>query len=451
MRYDDFDDYNSRSSRSSSRGSSRSGRDREYDRSYSDRGGYSDDYYDRGYSSRGYNDRSDRGYSDRSYSDRSRSSRDRYDDFDRYSGGSSRSGDRYGSSSSRSSRSRYDDFDPYGWERTAPNWDDRGRKPSKSSRDYDDYDRRSSSRGRSSGSSRGGSGSRSSGSGRSSGGGRSDSRRSSSSQRRPAKRGGSVPLVPIALGLVVIILAALIIKSFVGGGSEYDITFGSTTIVVGETTTASIVGLSENDNHEIEWTSKDSSVVSVEGDGASCTLTAKSVGSTVVGAIIDGEKSVNGTVIVTDVAPGVVRIDMAQETVQIYSEDTYTAQATVVMESAEMTPAKITWSSNDSSVARVDEHGVITGRDAGMAIIKATAGEKTAEIAVTVVANPENERHDASQNTGNEPEEGAEPPPDDGSQPADTPQGSAEEDSQSGEANGTDSEASDGTPSEMNE
>ena len=91
MRYDDYDDYSSRSSRGSSRrGSSSYSSGRDYDRDY---------YRDRDYRSdfgRDY----DRGYYDR----------------DRYS-------DRY---STRSSRDWYDDFDRSDWERTAPNWEDHG-------------------------------------------------------------------------------------------------------------------------------------------------------------------------------------------------------------------------------------------------------------------------------------------------------------------------------------
>jgi hypothetical protein len=61
-------------------------------------------------------------------------------------------------------------------------------------------------------------------------------------------------------------------------------------------------------------------------------------------------------------------------------------------------------------VARVNDQGVIEAREVGTAIIKATAGEQTAEIAVTVVANPDSEAHDESESTGAEPEEGATPP-----------------------------------------
>ena len=393
MRYDDYEEYSGRSSRnSSSRRSSSSYSDRDYDRSYSSRD------YDRSYS-RDY----DRSYS-RSY--------DR--DFDRdYDRGYSRDYDRYGSS--RSSRSSYSGFDEYDWERTAPNWDDRS-----SARRKSGGSSRSSSSGRSSGSRNGSSQRRSSSSSRSGSGSRNGSsrrppadnrRRNGSSQRRPAKR-KNTHLVPIILGLVLIVLAALVIKSLVGGGgSKYEIQLSSQTIVQGETAEASISGLNAAEDYDITWSSSDSGVVSVEGNGRTCTLSAKSVGTVSIAATVNDE-TINATVMVVKTAPGVVKIDLAETSAQVMSGKSYTIQATVIMESDDMTPAKITWSSNDSSVARVDSNGVVEARDVGTAIIKATAGEKTAEFVVEVIANPDSQAVDTTQTNGQEPEAGAEVPTD---------------------------------------
>ena len=374
MRYDDYDDY-SRSSRGrSDRSSGRSSRD--YDR------GYSKDY-DRGYSSRD-DYRYDRDY-DRGYS--SRSSRE----------------DHRGYGSSR--RNTYDDFSD--WERTAPNWDDRssarGRSSggsrgssSRSSRDYDrDYARSGGSRG-----------------GRPDRNGSRNGSRPSGQKKGQKKRKKSVvqQIIPIAVGLVFIILAALILKSFIGGGgSDYALSISSKTIVVSETATATVTGLSEAETYDIQWSSSDNGVISVDGDGATCTLLAKSNGSVTITATVNGE-TVEDTVMVVDVAPGVKGIKFTEEVVEIISGQSYTVNATVIMESEDMTPAKLSWSSSDNSVARVNEDGVIEAREVGTAIIKATAGEQTAEIAVTVVPNPDSETHDESESTGAEPEEDAAPP-----------------------------------------
>ena len=374
MRYDDYDDY-SRSSRGrSDRSSGRSSRD--YDR------GYSKDY-DRGYSSRD-DYRYDRDY-DRGYS--SRSSRE----------------DHRGYGSSR--RNTYDDFSD--WERTAPNWDDRssarGRSSggsrgssSRSSRDYDrDYARSGGSRG-----------------GRPDRNGSRNGSRPSGQKKGQKKRKKSVvqQIIPIAVGLVFIILAALILKSFIGGGgSDYALSISSKTIVVSETATATVTGLSEAETYDIQWSSSDNGVISVDGDGATCTLLAKSNGSVTITATVNGE-TVEDTVMVVDVAPGVKDIKFTEEVVEIISGQSYTVNATVIMESADMTPAKLSWSSSDNSVARVSEDGVIEAREVGTAIIKATAGAQTAEIAVTVVPSHDSETHEESESTGAEPEEGATPP-----------------------------------------
>ena len=343
MRYDDYDDYSSRSSRGSSRrGSSSYSSGRDYDRDY---------YRDRDYRSdfgRDY----DRGYYDR----------------DRYS-------DRY---STRSSRDWYDDFDRSDWERTAPNWEDHGAARKKRP---------------AGGSTR---------SSRPAPSGRSGSRSGSSSSRRSA-----VQLVPIILGLVVIVLAALVIRSMLGGKSGYELEFSTKNIVVGETATATLKGVDSNAAEpEVLWTSSENNVVSVEGDGLECTLTAKSLGSATIIATVEGEKVASGTVTVVDTAPGVVSIRVSQDEVTISSGETYTINATVEMEKADMTPATIKWSSNNTSVAEVDSEGVITAREVGNAIIKGVAGEKTVEIAVEVVENPNSTPHDSTQDAGREPEEG---------------------------------------------
>jgi hypothetical protein len=101
----------------------------------------------------------------------------------------------------------------------------------------------------------------------------------------------------------------------------------------------------------------------------------------------------------------VVQITVTQESVTIRSGDTYTIQATVVMESDDMSPAKITWTSKDASIARVSDDGVITARDVGQTIIKGTAGEQSAEIVVTVVENPDATPANSTGSTGTAPDE----------------------------------------------
>lgn len=404
MRYDDYDEYNSRYSR----GSSRSGSSSSYDRSrsgYSGRydrdgghgsgrssGGYSGSGYDWNYEDRYY----DRGYSS-DYSRRSGQSYDR-------SGGRSRSG--------------YDSFDPENWRRTAPNWEDHsepepprrrssssGNSRSGSSRrpDYDRDRRSASSRSRSSSSSRNGSR-------------RWDydrDRRRSGSSPRGRNRRRRVNPVPIILLIVVIVLAAVLLHAFLGGGGKdkYSISFSTQSIVVGETAQATLNGVPSGTSPTIIWSSSDNNVVSVSGDGIVCTLTAKSTGQATIGATIEGKTVASGGVMVVETAPGVVEIKLGQEEVSVVSGSQYTIQATVVMEKSDMAPAKITWTSADPSVARVLDGGIIEAREVGQTIVKGTAGEKTAELVVRVTENTGGTTHDAAATTGQEPEEGVVIPP----------------------------------------
>ena len=353
MRYDDDYDYNSRSSRNGSRRSSSSrSSGRDYDR----------DYYDRDY-------RSDYGRSydyNRGYSDRNRYS-DRYD--------------------TRSSRDFYDDFDRSDWERTAPDWEEHGNRKKRSSS--------SSSPARRSGSS-------------SSRSGRSSDR---SRDRERDKRRSALQFLPVIIGLVVIILAALVIRNMLSGNSDYSIQVSSN-IVLGETATATLVGRDNaplSESTQVEWSSRDNNVISVSGDGPTATLTAESLGNATIVASINGETVATQTVTAVETAVGVAAIRVSQEEITIPSGESYTINATVEMEEEyQDSPATIQWSSNNTSVATVSEDGVITARQVGNAIIKGVAGTQTVEISVEVVENTstDNSTHDATQDVGQEPEDG---------------------------------------------
>ena len=411
MRYDDRDDYNNRYGSRDSRSRSSSSYDSRGSSSRSSRDSYRSGSYDRSgrdsYRSGGsygsYDDRYDRGYG---YSDYDR----RYSQpYDRY-GGRTRS---------------FDNFDEENWRRTAPNWVDhsepdpppRRRTSDRGSgrddrRRSSDYDRRSSSsRSRSSsGRAPAATSRRSDDRRRSSDYDRrgSSSRSRNSRQRNDRRRSTGINPLPIILLIVVIVLAAVLIHTFFGGGGKdkYTISFSTQNIVVGDTAEATLNGVENADSVEVVWSSSDNNVVSVSGDGVVCTLSAKSTGQATIGATIDGETVASGSVVVVDTAPGVEDIRLTQEQVSIEAGSQYTIQATVVMEKDDMPPAKIRWSSSDTSVAQVSDNGVIEGRQVGQAIIKGTAGEKTAELVVTVTENTSNTKVDQSGTVGQEPEEG---------------------------------------------
>lgn len=363
MRYDDDYDYNSRSSRNGSRRSSSSrSSGRDYDR----------DYYDRDY-------RSDYGRSydyNRGYSDRNRYS-DRYD--------------------TRSSRDFYDDFDRSDWERTAPDWEEHGNRKKRSSSSSAPARRSGSSSSRSGRSSdrsrdrdrdrerdRRPAQSSRNGSRRSYDYDERDRRRGGSSQRRSGggnnKRRSALQFLPVIIGLVVIILAALVIRNMLSGNSDYSIQVSSN-IVLGETATATLVGRDNaplSESTQVEWSSRDNNVISVSGDGPTATLTAESLGNATIVASINGETVATQTVTAVETAVGVAAIRVSQEEITIPSGESYTINATVEMEEEyQDSPATIQWSSNNTSVATVSEDGVITARQVGNAIIKGVAGTQT--------------------------------------------------------------------------
>lgn len=432
MRYDDYDDY-SRSSRGSSRrGSFDASGSRDYD--YYDR--------DRDYRNGGTYDRYDRALYGRDY--------DNYDDYDRgYDRYSTRGYDNYNTRSRRD-----DDIDLSDWERTAPDWEDHGASRKKksasssgssrshssgpssrsSSRDRDrDRDRRRSSAGSSRDRDRDRDRRRSSaGSGRDRDYDR--DRRSSRSRDydrdydrdrrrrdrdrdrdydRGGRRGGFMQFLPIIIGLVVIVLAVLVIRSMVAGKGDYKIDFSTSEIVVGETATATLnTGSTSSSNGSsaeptVVWTSSENNVVTVEGDGLTATLSAESLGSATITASIDGEKVASGTVTVVETATGVDSIRVTNESITVRSGETYPIDATVVMDDTSKTPATIKWSSNDTSVATVDDKGVVTAKQVGSAIIKGVAGSKTVEVAVSVVENPNSTPHDSTKDAGNAADDGS--------------------------------------------
>ena len=99
-------------------------------------------------------------------------------------------------------------------------------------------------------------------------------------------------------------------------------------------------------------------------------------------ATSDGKKVVvgtDGTVEVVDIPATGIALD--KTSVEIFKNQTVTLTATV--EPHDTTNA-VTWSSSNSSVATVNENGVVTGVSQGTAIITATAGDKTASCMVTV-------------------------------------------------------------------
>ena len=80
-------------------------------------------------------------------------------------------------------------------------------------------------------------------------------------------------------------------------------------------------------------------------------------------------------------------ISLNRVAIGLLQDDNYTLQATVDAEGATM--PIIEWSSSNSSIASVDSNGKVSALKAGSVTITATAGDKQAQCAITVVANGE--------------------------------------------------------------
>ena len=86
----------------------------------------------------------------------------------------------------------------------------------------------------------------------------------------------------------------------------------------------------------------------------------------------------------TDSTVAVEKIEITSTVKEVTEGEKITLTATVSPENA--TNKTVTWSSSDTTVATVDENGVVTGVKTGKATITAKAGEKSTTIEITVAA-----------------------------------------------------------------
>ena len=134
----------------------------------------------------------------------------------------------------------------------------------------------------------------------------------------------------------------------------------------------------------VAWVSSDASVATVDVSGVA---TAAANGSATVTATAG---SVRGTAAVT-VAQAVTAVAVSP------AADTLVAFGDTVRLVAEATDAnghavegsEFSWSSSDTLVARVDDSGLVTGADEGIATITATAGDHSGVAEITTIENPE--------------------------------------------------------------
>lgn len=162
----------------------------------------------------------------------------------------------------------------------------------------------------------------------------------------------------------------------------------ATTIAIGanETLTATITPANA-DNQAITWSSNNTAVASVDQTGK---VTGVSAGTaTITVTTQDGNKTAACTVTVPDPSAdpvAVTGVSLNKTSTSLTVGATETLTATVAPANA--TNQAVTWSSNNTAVASVDQNGKVTAVAAGTATITVTTqdGNKTATCTVTVSA-----------------------------------------------------------------
>ena len=131
----------------------------------------------------------------------------------------------------------------------------------------------------------------------------------------------------------------------------------------------------------VTWKSDNEGVAIVDNNG---NVTAKAAGTATITATVDG-KSVSCKVTVNgQTTVPVASVELNQTTLELIAGKEATLTATVKPDDA--TNKTVTWSSNNETVATVDNNGKVTAKAAGEAIITAKVGDKQATCNVKVTA-----------------------------------------------------------------
>ena len=154
-----------------------------------------------------------------------------------------------------------------------------------------------------------------------------------------------------------------------------------------EAITATILP-STADNKNITWTSNDRTIAVVNGASTTATITGLKVGSaTITATTVDGAKTATCKVTVTN-AVNVQSVALNKTSVDLYVGETTTLTTTIAPSDA--SDKKVSWKSNDETVATVNSSGLVTAKKAGSAIITVTTNNssKTATCTVSVQDKP---------------------------------------------------------------
>ena len=185
----------------------------------------------------------------------------------------------------------------------------------------------------------------------------------------------SAPFKVFALFLLFSGIIACVPKEEIVPVSGIMVSPGSLSLAVGSSATlTATIYPSEASGLDIDWSSSDPSVATVNNG----TVTAVKKGEATILATAGGKAGTCYVVVIHEVES--VSIDNDYLTVEVGENLQLTA--TVIPEDAKYNG--IVWSSDNESVATVDENGLVAGIATGTAVITATAGSKSASCSVTV-------------------------------------------------------------------
>ncbi len=134
----------------------------------------------------------------------------------------------------------------------------------------------------------------------------------------------------------------------------------------------------------ITWSSGDEAVATVSATGL---VTAVANGMTEITAK-SGSLTSSAEITVSEPVPTTVTIEPASHTLEAIGDTLQLAAVVLDQYENAMADAAVTWSSGDEAVATVDEDGLVTAVDNGMADITAQAGDAMGSAAITVAQAP---------------------------------------------------------------
>lgn len=155
-----------------------------------------------------------------------------------------------------------------------------------------------------------------------------------------------------------------------------------------------VVTPSKTKNKNVTWVSSDTTVVSVDANGVITAIAVVKNGETKNAVITvtteEGDFSAQCKVTVVEKPVHVTGVTVNKGTSALLTGST--EQLTLEIAPSDATNQNITWASDDSGIASVDQTGLVTGRTPGTTIIKATAsdGGIKAECSFTVTNVPVN-------------------------------------------------------------